>query len=522
MRQIWMFPRNKRRMVPLDTALILRAMVVASELGSIWGGDQEQQNQFSKLLDDYGLKAGGDQRDAKSGGARTYEAQMRSLGLLYKEPKAGTLKLTQAGEDLVGLIEPAKTFEYQVLKFQYPSSYSMSRNVDIDRSIKIRPFLFILQLANDPEINGMSDKDIVIPVIYGKNAGSYDDCKRLILQMRKTGLDTVISDTELIRTPKTLSSSYAQRIEDISSIANTFKNVLQGSGIADLRDVDGAVRLFPRRDVKARMPEIAQLPFVDFIGLPEEQATLKYGARFGAIKDTRRTFMPTKNPELMTKSAVIYQRFLDEVDLPVTQVEVNEFAVHMAREFQLSSGEVLSALAPVLANADHYTGARLIELSKGGTKTADAFEKNVAKIFEVDFGYSAEWTGRTYRQRTGGFMDVFVVEVDRNVCGIIDTKSMKSYDLPHQDVSKAITTYIDAASELYGSRNLELKFVAYVSHLIGSGASVRAEEIYQAKKIPVSLISSYGLNSMRDDRTYRGMAAKVTHRLSQHAVNLIL
>ena len=78
-RHIWMFPRNKRRMLPLDTALILRALVVASELGTSWGGEQAHQNKFSKLLDDYGLKSGGEQRDKNSGGSRTYEAQMRSL-----------------------------------------------------------------------------------------------------------------------------------------------------------------------------------------------------------------------------------------------------------------------------------------------------------------------------------------------------------------------------------------------------------------------------------------------------------
>ena len=71
-------------MLPLDTALILRALVVASELGTSWGGEQAHQNKFSKLLDDYGLKSGGEQRDKNSGGSRTYEAQMRSLGFLYK------------------------------------------------------------------------------------------------------------------------------------------------------------------------------------------------------------------------------------------------------------------------------------------------------------------------------------------------------------------------------------------------------------------------------------------------------
>lgn len=523
MRQIWMFPRNKRRMMPLDTALILRAMVVASELGTTWGGDQGQQNQFSKLLDEYGLKAGGDQRDKNPGGSRTYEAQMRSLGLLYKDSKDGTLKLTQAGQDLVELIEPSKTFEYQILKFQYPSSYSLGRNVDIDRTIKIRPFSFLLKLANDPELNGLSDKDMVVPVIYGRNEQSYEKCKKLILKLRTDGIESVIPDDASIRTAKTQNNPYAKRVEDICNIANTFKNVLQGSGIVDLRDIDGQIRVFPRNDIKVKIGEIESIPYVDFIGLSEEQATLKYGNRLGSMKDTRRSFMPTKNPELFTKSALIFQRFLDEVDLPVTQTDVDVFAIRMETEFQLNRELIIKTLEPILANSNHYAGTRLIELSKGGLASAEAFEKNVQKIFEVDFGYHAEWTGRTHRKQTGGFMDVFVVELERNVCGIIDTKSMNSYDLPHQDVSKAITTYIDAASELYGSRgNLELKFVAYISHLIGSGASTRARDIYNSKKVPVSLISAYGLNSLREDPAYQKNAQATTNRLSRDEVNLIL
>lgn len=522
MRHIWMFSRNKRRMTPLDTALILRAMVVASELGATWGGYQSRQNKFSKLLEDYGLKAGGDQRDANSGGSRTYEAQMRSLGLLYKDGE-GRLKLTQAGQDLVEFVEPSKTFEYQILKFQYPSSYSMGPMVGIDPNIKIRPFLFLLKLANDPDLNGLSDKDMVVPVVFGKNDASYNLCKNLILRLREEGIENVIPDNESIRTPRTINNTYQQRINDICDIANTFKNVLQGSGLVDLRDMNGVVRVFPRRDVVQRLQEIDGLPFVDFLRLHPEQATLQYGNRLGSRRDTRRTFMPSSNPELFTASAVIYQKFLDEVDLPVTQSDIDAFVLSMANEFHLSREQILASLAPIIANSDYYAGARLIELSKGGIRTAEAFEKNVKKIFEVDFGYEAQWTGRTHRAGVGGYMDVFVVELGRNLCGIIDTKSMDKYDLPHQDVAKAKTTYINAAAELYGARgNLELKFVAYISHLIGSGAEVRARELYDDKNIPVSLISSYGLNSLRENQNYRHRASAVTDLLSFRPVNLII
>jgi hypothetical protein len=90
-------------------------------------------------------------------------------------------------------------------------------------------------------------------------------------------------------------------------------------------------------------------------------------------------------------------------------------------------------------------------------------------------------------------------------------------------VAKVKTTYIDNVSELYGNRgNLELKFVAYVSHLISSGAEVRAQDIYEAKNVPVSLISAYGLNSLREKTEYKNNPNKITSLLTHEPVNLIV
>jgi hypothetical protein len=231
--------------------------------------------------------------------------------------------------------------------------------------------------------------------------------------------------------------------------------------------------------------------------------------------------MPVSAPELFTKESLIYKKFLDEVALPLAQDELDMFCNRVSAEFGITAEQVLLALKPILLNSEQYTGGKLIELSMGGTQAAESFEKMIAKIFEIDFGFEAEWTGRKKRKRIGGYMDVFVVETGRNLCGIIDTKSMKTYDLPTQDMGKVITNYIDAASELYGSRNLELKFVAYISHLIGSGAATRAKEIYDRKNVPISLISAYGLNTMRENYLYKNNSFLVTNALSKDPVNLI-
>jgi hypothetical protein len=79
-----------------------------------------------------------------------------------------------------------------------------------------------LKLAADSEINGLSDKDIVVPVVFGKNADSFENCKNLILRLRREGPEAVIPDDESIRTSKTSNNTFEQRLSDIHDIANTF------------------------------------------------------------------------------------------------------------------------------------------------------------------------------------------------------------------------------------------------------------------------------------------------------------
>jgi hypothetical protein len=517
-----MFPRNIRKINPLNTGLILRALIGASQLGSSWVGDQGNQDLFAKLLDSYGIKKGGELRDAGSGGSRTYEAQMRSLGLIYKD-QDGSLKLTQAGEDLADLENAAETLQYQMLRFQFPSPYSLERGVNLDPSIKIRPFIFLLQLAADPDLNGLSNNDIAIPVVWGRSHASYQLCKQLILKGRKYGLQSVITSKEPIWTSRTKKNSYQKRVADILDISNTFKCALEGTGLIEIRYIGDEKRFFPATGMSMLIAKMAIPPFVDFQNLPPLKATLQYGTRIGAVKDTRRTFMPSANPEMLTKSAVILQRFTSTVMLPASQIEVDQFMKDMIKEFNAPKRVVIEAIEPILNDPKSYIGSSLIELSKGGLKTAEDFEKTVVHLFDREFGFTTEWTGRKKRAGIGGYMDVFVVETGRNKCGIIDTKSMKKYDLPHADVAKALTTYIDFARELYGSAsNLELSFVAYISHLISPGAECRARRIYDDKNVPISLISAYGLNSMRSDSRYLKHPDAVTNKLSSEPVNLII
>jgi hypothetical protein len=92
---------------------------------SKWASNQRLQNQFIKALEIAGLKSSGVLYDPKSGGARTYIAQLRSLGLVFKREQK--LYLTIAGEDMANGKPPLPILQEMLFRNQFPSVYS--RNV---------------------------------------------------------------------------------------------------------------------------------------------------------------------------------------------------------------------------------------------------------------------------------------------------------------------------------------------------------------------------------------------------------
>jgi hypothetical protein len=520
----WFVPRNLRRIPPLKVALIMRAFFIASDNGEAWTGRQEQQDNFSALLDKYGLKNGGELRDDNSGGSRTYRAQLALLGLIFKKDSNGFSYPTQSGLDMLEATEIVKTLQYQLLKLQYPSTYSLNPKSPIDRKFNVRPFIFLLRLAADPDIDGLSDSDICIPIIFGEHKQSYDKCKRLIIESRLHGLESVIPDEEALKQTTKKAQSHADRLKILKrDIANTFSNYLDSTGLAVRKYVDFTSRVFPHPNILELLNEVDSAPLIKFVGQSDNQADIQYGNRHGAFKDTRRDFKP-RLPVLHSMSGFIFNRFLSEVGLPTTQTKIKDFADALAKECKVSHVDVLEALAPVLSNLEYSTGDRLLELSKGGHKTDVEFEKSVTRIFELEFGFDeSKWTGTIQGKDYQRYMDVFVVETGRSLCGIIDTKSKEkgAYNLPSTDRRKA-SEYIDAARHFYGNRILDLSFIGYISHQIATGAERQALKIYEESKIPVSLISAYGLNWMRENPKFKQKSNAVTDYLSRAPVNFVV
>lgn len=60
---------------------------------------------------------------------------------------------------------PVAVLKNQILKYQFPSAFSISCGVEVAPRFKIRPFRFLLRMLMDKEVDGLSEEEIAKIVI---------------------------------------------------------------------------------------------------------------------------------------------------------------------------------------------------------------------------------------------------------------------------------------------------------------------------------------------------------------------
>lgn len=483
--------------------------------------DQEKQDKYSQRLDQVNLKNGGAPVSANSGGCRTVQAQDLALGLAYLQ--RGELKLTQDGEALVMETEDAVTIiQRRLLMFQYPSLYSMGPQVNMDECIRIRPFVFLLRLASDPDLNGLTADDIMVAVVHGRTADDFDECKKKILRGRREGIRSVIKNNARILTVKTRGRSYQERLNRIRDIANTFKSRLIGAGMVDECLRDGVKRIFPKKGIMKKLAKIDKMPLFKFSGRYDYQTMRQYGKSPGKLRDTRRKVRPDGVGKAMSLRDVVRERFLKEMRGDVTEREVSRFLKGIESTLGIRADMAREYLKDFLQDPKHYAQAHLVSLSRGGLRTAGAFEDKTGEMWKKDLGFMVMFTGRkkTKEDRIGGFADHFVMHPNGSGCALVDAKATNAYTLSHEDVLKMLNTYIPSVGEIEcnGKRFSKIKFLMYISHTIAKGAVVRARDLHRRCGIPVVLCSVYGWIKLTEDPRYKNNPTAVMKYLCSRDV----
>jgi hypothetical protein len=490
-----MFPRNMRRISPWKIAQTLSLFSQQIQESS-WRGNQRAQNSFRQALEDAGIIRAGAPYDPHSGGPRTYEAQMRCLGLVFRRGDE-SIWLTRAGQDLVDAEPPLPILQSMLLRHQYPSVYSNLTQVNIHPEIKVKPFLFVLELLDHPDIQFLSPMELCVPVIYGHKRECLSLCVEKILKLRKgAGLPDILYDREHdLYTPRTAGGDLSARVRDVMDIGNTCKNYLQAACLISAEpDEDGRGEKI-RINNEMRGPYEEAMQGVDsFIRNSDSEEAFQraYGA-WNREKDTRRLVSSGQTGAPLDKS-IILAKFMQLCGEQAISGVPDQFFADMRSKYGFNRDLIDESLQHFLPRTLDYFESTFLQLSTGGIATATQFEVAICNLFNDRLLFKATHTGQLKRHgEKGGYADVFAVSLDNLACAIIDAKAMSSYSLPSGDYFKMTGNYIPNYSELSGGRNMKLEFAAYIAGGYTASINHSLGKVKNETGVPCSAIAARDL-----------------------------
>lgn len=490
-----MFPRNKRRVSPWKLSSIL--LLLRDQIGSLrWAGNQALQDSFRTALEQTGLIRPGAPYDSKSGGPRTYEAQLRCLGLIF-ERKDSALYMTRAGDAIADGDQPLRVLQTQLLRHQYPSAYSSSRMVAVNPGLKVRPFVFVMELLADPQVDSLTLDELCMPVIYGHSDACYDFCKERILQLRsgKEVRDVLLDWEKDLYTPRTEGNSFESRWADVRDIANTLKNYMQAACLISIdKSRGGTETIHLSLEIPGTILALARepRPLLRFSG-SEEEFQRAYGV-WDREKDTRTLGAATASSETY-EANLILAHFFDYCGTRLLNEVPEEFVTQLHQRFGYDKGRILDVCGKHVHRTGDIFEAAYLEFSRGGRETAANFEEATNRLFRDRLYFDAKLTGQRKRAggAKGGYADIFLIALDGKHCALIDTKATSYYSLPSDDYAKMLSNYMPNYTALCGERTLALEFVLYVAGGLSRNLDTELRKLADESKVPCSAIAATDL-----------------------------
>jgi hypothetical protein len=457
MMNYWWVTRPKRRLNSVPEVLAAFSEI---SLNQEWTGQRGTHLTLEDALEEANLKRKGERRDQTGGGGRTYQAWLASLGLLFIHEATNTLKLTLAGEAIMAGDSPIAILKEQILKYQFPSSYSLSRNINVSPRFKIRPFRFIFRLLTDKRLNGIGEDEIAKIIIVEAESETdkcYEYIVERILSFREEG-DNCLEKGFFEKYPPSKGVVNEQNpFGNLKDIANTIVNWVEYTQLAKRDDDDKRIRIIPEKsnEVSAVLMETP-----NFIDRPEQQEYFqrKFGLDPKHKKDTRNL---TETKTITAKIIVehkIKQVFVSEsLKSPIskiTSVLIDKITDITGIEAGIVE-EVLVKNYPHGAIGSFMT--EYFEMAFRGRDDAVEFEKATAEIFKNVMSFEAIHTGPI-----GLTPDVLILSNKDNFCGIIDNKAYSKYTISNDHHNRMVTNYIQGLSNYY-HRKLPLAFFSYIA-----------------------------------------------------------
>lgn len=454
----WWVTRPKRK---LNTIPEVLATVSELTLNAVWSGERERHLSLEEGLEREGLKREGSRRDQTGGGARTYLAWLKSLGLIFAETRTNRIYPTIAGEEILNGANPVEILTQQILKYQYPSSFSLSRSVDVAGRFRIHPFIFLLRLLRDERIEDLTQEEIAkVVIVQAENESNacYEKVVKQILAFRNEGEASLEKDFAIKYAP-----SKGGRENDpyghLNDVANTMINWLDYTRLIS-RDHSTIFIPGVKRDevdsILANPPKM--------IDRPEEHELFqrKYGLIAGKKKDSRNLIETATITSAAIEEARIKRAIIAEsLKTPITSISSDiirtiesltgcDSKAIEATLYKMYKGGTSGALDTFL------TGYR--EMAFASREQATEFEKSTKEIMEKIFGYKAKHVGPI-----GLTPDVLVISDSEGYQGIFDNKAYARYSINNDHHNRMVQNYIKGISRYNDGCEYPLNFFSYIA-----------------------------------------------------------
>lgn len=462
MANYWMVPRPKRKLISLPESF---SLFMAASLNKEWTGHRGKHLDFEDTLEKHNLKRKGDRRDQKGGGGRTYGAWFFSLGLYFKKNKVA--KTTLAGEALLNDESPIEVLKHQIIKFQYPSPYSIVPIVNVDERFKIRPFMFLLKLLIHNDIEYLTKEEIA-KLILTEADNESDECFDYIvgriLDFRTQGdsiLPTNFTERYCSRNGE---QSFEKTVSMLTDIADTVMNWLEYTQLA-ARSTQG-IAAIPEKIIEINQI-IKSSPKLLTNWDDEENFQRKYGVVPWRKKDTRNlNNSETVTPKMIAKR-IVRSKFLNIASSsPI--IEVNDQLIEEIYQFTGINHSVISEELSNYSNGalDSFE-ASYFDMSLKGRDSATEFEKATVELFNNVFNYSATHVGAKPKHP-----DIFISS--EAYSGIIDNKAYASYTISNDHKNRMVYNYVLPYKQEYH----DLEFFMYIANGFGKNIDNQIKSVY--------------------------------------------
>lgn len=457
----WWVTRPKRKLNSIPEILAVLSTVT---LDAQWQGSMNLHRMLEDGLEEAGLKRIGERRDARGSGGRTYYAWLASLGLVFTQESTGKCYLTLAGEAIMQGKSPVEVLKNQVLKYQFPSPFSLSpatSKVRLNSRFRIRPFRFLLRLLYDVRLGYLTCEEIAkIVMVEAENESEkcFNYIVNKILEFRDKGDAILEADFFEKYAPSSGKVNSEHPFSHLLDTANTMANWLDYTQLV-YREEGGIIKLLDEKREEVGAIINTKLPFID---RPEEQEYFqrKYGLDPWHQKDTRNLVNTKTITARMIDTQKIRQAFI---------------AFSLRRPIRTISSEIVDCIS-------HTTGVdvRLVEntllecypngaisgfmteyfeTAFKGIEKAVEFEIATTELFKSIFGFTAIHLGQTGSKSAP---DILLLSDEEGYQAIIDNKAYSKYSITGDHKNRMIHNYIENISN-FSEFTHPIGFFSYIA-----------------------------------------------------------